>query len=93
MTNPFPSPQPGIRQIPDPQAEMERLAEARKAATAAQNWPLMLDEVHSVERPDGSGTVMIRIRVNAESVIEAPSDLGESIASVVHVETRPARGD
>lgn len=28
MTNPFP--RPGIRQIPDPQAEMERLAEARK---------------------------------------------------------------
>ena len=28
MTGPFP--QPGIRAIPDPQAEMERLAEARK---------------------------------------------------------------
>lgn len=50
MTNPFPPPLPGIRRIPDPQAEMERLAEARKDQPG-RDW--------GVRHPDGKVTVRI----------------------------------
>jgi hypothetical protein len=84
------------REIRDPEAEMQRLAEARKVVPAA-----VADETHQL-RHDGK-VYFLRVKVMAEPA-EAPepgsfpwfpvrADLGRRIADLVRADCAEAAGD
>ena len=78
---------PGAREIPDPEAEMERLAAARK------RWmpSILCEEIHQLEH-DGR-LYFLRVTVSAELTGDEPAgflpvraDLGKRIADMIRAD-------
>jgi hypothetical protein len=82
MTTPLP---PGMRRV-DIDAEAATLADERRRVTEMNSWRLALDEVHHVQRPDGS-LVMVRIRVSTEEPLPLAADLGARLAAKIHADS------
>lgn len=86
---------PGMRPIPDPEAEMQRLAKARMQPMGEA----LCREIHQVNTPSGSFGIEISIRArpalpNREGTGPWPyplrADLGERVAAMIRADCEAA---